>query len=121
MFAIPGILVVIGFYLLSLSVSFAVMATTKAHRSTASNPVTKRNQPGRVATARTGNAVFPGIATAVPYNPRVRQLMPVLTTIQPAKVIILNVKPKLEKVSSQPLTQKAAAAKEMFAKYRKSH
>ena len=97
------------------------MATTKAHRIKASGPRTKLNQPVGVVTAVFGNSVFHGIATAVPYNPRVRHLMPVSTTFQPSKVIVLNVNSKLDKISSQPLTQKAVTAKQMFAKYRKSH
>lgn len=96
------------------------MATTKAHRTKASGPRAKGNKPARVA-AVLGNGIFHGIATAVPYNPRVRYLTPASTTFQPAKVIVLNVNAKLDKISSQPLTQKAAAAKQMFAKYRKSH
>ena len=97
------------------------MATSKALRSKASGTQSKRNQPAKADSAMLGNALFHGIATAVPYNPGVRQLMSKSTTAQPAKVIVLKVNSILDKIAAEPLNDKASAAKNMFAKYRKNH
>lgn len=97
------------------------MATSKAYRTKASGSRAKHYQPARVATAVLGNGWFQGIATAVPYNPRVRQLMPKSTGFQPAKVIVLKVNSSLDKTAAEPLNNKAVEARNMFAKYRKNH
>jgi len=96
------------------------MATIKAYRTKASGHHSKSNTPG-VATAVLGNSFFHGIATAVPYNPRVRQLLPKATNFQPSKVIVVKVNTNLDQRPEVPLNHKAAEAKSMFAKYRKNH
>lgn len=97
------------------------MATTKAYRTKASAQRAKRNHFAGKATAVWNNTSFHGVATPIPFNPRVRNLMPVITHSQPANVIVLRANPSLDQRAEAPMNGKAAAAKDMFAKHRKSN
>lgn len=97
------------------------MATTKAYRTKASAQRAKHNHSAGKATAVWNNASFHGVATPIPFNPRVRNLMPVITHTPPANVIVLRVNPSLDQRAQEPLNEKAAAARDMFAKHRKNN
>lgn len=96
------------------------MATTKAYRPKASSQRAKRNHSASKATAVWSHSSFQGLATAVPFNPRVRNLMPIITNTPPVNVIVLRVNPGLDQRAEAPLNDKAAAARDMFAKRRKN-
>jgi hypothetical protein len=95
------------------------MATSKAFRTKASNLKDKRNQVTRVMTS-VGNASSWGVS-AIPYNRKLRHLMPKNTDLQYTKVIVLKVNSSLDQIAEEPLNSKAVEAKNMFANYRKNH
>ena len=96
------------------------MATSRAFKTKASNSKEKRDQVTRVRATVLGSASS-YIPSAIPYNLKLKRLVPKKTDLQLSKVIVIKINSSLDQLAEKPLNSKAAEAKNMFANYRKNH